>query len=154
MGAGIIIKNKDVFNVHHIFNDPYGRYVGIVGDHENGKFLVLSFYSPSVEREIRDFVINHIYAQLENMVQDLPQFLILGGDTNTVFNKIDKQGGNSNFKYEAINAFEQVKHRFSLFDSFRFKNPNKQEFTWEVLNPSVIRERIDIVLNSMLQKLG
>ena len=52
VGAGIIVKNEDCFKVHHYFLDPLGRYAGIVGDHEDGKFLVLSFYSPSIELEI------------------------------------------------------------------------------------------------------
>ena len=93
VGAGIIVRSEECFKVHHYFVDPLGRYVGIVGDHEDGKFLVLSFYSPSIELEIKNFVINHIYAQLIELGQDLPQFLVLGGDTNTVFSKLDKEGG-------------------------------------------------------------
>ena len=148
VGAGIVVRSNETFNVSHHFVDPAGRYVGIVGDHEEGKFLILSFYSPSIAREIRDFVINHIYEQLNLLGEDLPQFLIAGGDSNTVFSALDKQGGNMQFKHEAINAFEQIKQRFSLFDSYRVKNPNKREFSWEVLNPAIIRERIDIILVS------
>ena len=59
VGAGIIVKNPEIFQVHHYFLDPLGRYVGIVGDHLDGKFLVLSFYSPSVENEIKSFVVDH-----------------------------------------------------------------------------------------------
>ena len=148
VGAGIVVRNSEVFKVHRSFHDPLGRYVGIIGDHEEGKFLVLSFYSPSISREIRDFVINHIYQQLINLGQDLPQFLVIGGDTNTPFNQLDKQGGNTNFKQEAILAFETLKQRFALFDSFRVKNPGKREFTWEVLNPVIIRERLDVIFVS------
>ena len=50
-----------------------------------------------------------IYEQLESLGQDLPQFLILGGDTNTPFSQLDKQGGNANLKTEAIVAFDQLK---------------------------------------------
>ena len=148
VGAGIVVRNSEVFKVQRSFHDPLGRYVGVIGDHEEGKFLVLSFYSPSVSREIKDFVINHIYEQLDNLGQELPQFLILGGDTNTPFSKLDKLGGNANFKQEAITAFETLKQRFSLFDSYRVKNPDKRDFTWEVLNPAIIRERLDIIFVS------
>ena len=148
VGAGIVIRSDDTFKVSSRFHDPLGRYVGVIGDHEDGKFLVLSFYSPSISREIRDFIIDSIYKQLENLGLDLPQFLILGGDSNTVFSPLDKQGGNPNLKLEAINAFGQLKQRFALFDSYRLKNPNKQEYTWEVLNPEIIRERLDIILVS------
>ena len=152
VGAGIIVKSKETFSVHHYFSDPLGRYVGIVGDHEEGKFLILSFYSPSVEKEIKNFVINHIYTQLDDMGEDLPQFLVVGGDTNTVFSKLDKEGGNSNLKQQAINAFETLKEKFKIIDSFRLKNPNKREYSWETLNPKIIRERIDLIfISSSLQ---
>ena len=148
VGAGIIIKNEDSFKVHQCFHDPLGRYVGVVGDHEEGKFLILSFYSPSVENEIKDFVINSICAQLTAMNSDLPQFLVLGGDTNTVFSNLDKEGGNQNLKQQAINAFQTMNQKFGLFDPFRLKNPTKRVYTWETLNPTIIRERIDLIFTS------
>ena len=96
-----------------MFKDPEGRYVGVIGDHEEGKFLVLSFYSPSVSKEIKSFVIDHIYAQLTNLGEELPEFILMGGDTNTPFSVLDKEGGNSGLKNEAIQAFEQLKDRLS-----------------------------------------
>ena len=123
VGAGIIIKNEDSFKVHQSFHDPEGRFVGVLGDHEEGKFLILSFYSPSVENKIKSFVINSICSQLTALNTDLPEFLILGGDTNTVFSNLDKEGGNQNLKHQAINAFETMKQNFCLFDTFRVKNP-------------------------------
>ena len=50
VGAGIVIKSEEDFIVHRYFTDPLGRYVGVIGDHEEGKFLILSFYSPSIEK--------------------------------------------------------------------------------------------------------
>ena len=78
VGAGIVVRNEECFKVHHCFLDPLGRYVGIVGDHEEGKFLVLSFYSPSIGNEIKKFVINDLCEQLKNVGEDLPEFLIMG----------------------------------------------------------------------------
>ena len=40
--------------------------------------------------------------RLDEMGEDLPEFLILGGDTSTVFNSLDKEGGNQNFKVEQL----------------------------------------------------
>ena len=98
VGAGIVIRDEETFKVHQCINDPQGRYVAVVGDHEEGKFLILSFYSPSVENEIKNFVINSICTQLTSMDVDLPQFLIIGGDSNTVFSNLDKEGGNPRLK--------------------------------------------------------
>ena len=61
---------------------------------------------------------------------------------------MDKEGGNQNFKNHAINAFETMKQNFNLFDTFRLKNPTKRIYTWETLNPSIIRERIDMIFVS------
>jgi exonuclease III len=128
--------------------DPGGRYVGIVGDHEEGKFLVISFYSPSVENEIKNFVANNLCAELLKMGEDMPEFFILGGDSNTVFSRLDKEGGSKNLKCNAINAFDNLKNEFNLFDTFRSKNPFAREYSWETLNPNIIRERIDIIFAS------
>ena len=84
VGAGIIIHSEESFNVLHNFSDPLGRYVAVIGDHEEGKLLMLSFYSPSVAKEIKDFVLGPIYSRLESLGADLPEFLIVGGDTNTI----------------------------------------------------------------------
>ena len=148
MGAGIVIRDEETFKVHQCINDPQGRYVAVVGDHEEGEFLILSFYSPSVENEIKNFVINSICTQLTSMDVDLPQFIIIGGDSNTVFSNLDKEGGNPQLKNQAINSFETMKQNFGLFDTFRQKNPYKREYSWETLNPLIIKERIDIIFAS------
>ena len=152
VGAGIVVKCEESFKVDHVFKDPKGRYVGIMGDHEDARFLVLSFYSPSIDNEIREFVSEELITKLHELGKDLPEFLIVGGDTNTVFSAKDKIGGSKAFKTNAIQSFNNMKSRFDLFDSFRVKNPFTQEFSWEVLNPTVIKERIDMIfVSSSLQ---
>jgi len=64
VGAGIIVRNEESFKVDHIFKDPRGRYVGIMGDHEDARFLILSFYSPSVDNDIKHFVTNELCVKL------------------------------------------------------------------------------------------
>ena len=61
VGTGIVIRNEETFKVNHSFIDPDGRYVGLVGDHEEGQFLVLGFYSPYLDQSIKDFILNKIY---------------------------------------------------------------------------------------------
>ena len=93
---------------------------------------------------------------LNSMGEDLPQFLVCGGDTNTVFSNLDKQGGNNILKNQAINAFETLKDKFNIFDSFRLKNPYKREYSWEILNQQIIKERFDIIFvsNTLQLKLA
>ena len=148
VGAGIIVKNDEVFKVHQSFLDPKGRYVAIIGDHEDGRFLIVSFYAPYIEREIKEFVFNDLSDQIAGLGEALPEFIILGGDTNTPFSKLDKMGGSNVFKTKAIHAYNDLMSRYELFDTFRVKNPFQTEFSWEKLNPSVIRERIDMIFAS------
>ena len=41
-----------------------------------------------------------------------------------------------------------MKQKFQLFDTFRVKNPFKRIYTWETLNPAIIKERIDVIFVS------
>ena len=101
VGKGIIIKNDEIFKVQHQFIDPRGRYTAVIGDHEEGRFLVISYYAPSVDAEIKCFI-NELSEQLSNLGSEMPEFVIAGGDTNTVFSHLDKEGGLDRLKYNAI----------------------------------------------------
>ena len=78
----------------------------------------------------------------------LYQFTVLGGDTNTTFSSIDKEGGSDRQKHGAINSFLGLNNRFNLQDIFRIKNPEVKKFTWSTLHPTIIRERIDMIFTS------
>ena len=40
VGVGIILKNGVNFQVQHVLQDPNGRYIGLIGDHEQASFLL------------------------------------------------------------------------------------------------------------------
>ena len=44
VGAGIIVRNDETFRVDNVIKDPQGRYIAIIGDHEECRFLIASFY--------------------------------------------------------------------------------------------------------------
>ena len=113
-----MIGSENVFKVSSHLLDPLGRYAAVIGDHEEGKFLILSFYSPSLDTQIKDFILNHIYKLLADMDETLPDFLIIGGDSNTVLSSLDKEGGTNKPKPGAINAFTSLTERFNLQNSF------------------------------------
>ena len=83
--------------------------------------------------QIRDFVTNELAQIMTSLEQEgkLPEFIILGGDTNTVFSSQDKIGGSQNYKKAAINAFRHMTDKFDLHDSFRLKHPDVKKFSWE-----------------------
>ena len=115
VGCGIVIKNEDIFKVQQEFVDPLGRYVAVIGDHEEGRFLILSFYAPSTESEIKQFI-EELGEQLSKLGAQMPEFVIAGGDTNTVLSHLDKQGGSDKFKHKAMHAINDFKNRFDLFE--------------------------------------
>ena len=150
VGAGIVIRSSDVFKVDQVIKDPLGRYVAVLGDHEDGRFLVASFYCPSQDKEIRQFIDNEVYKLVSSLEDnnELPQFTILAGDTNTTFTAKDKEGGSNRQKQGAINSLLGLQDRFNLQDIFRVKHPELRKYSWECINPSIIKERIDIIYTS------
>ena len=46
VGAGVVIGSENIFKVSSHILDPLGRYAAVIGDHEEGKFLILSFTAP------------------------------------------------------------------------------------------------------------
>ena len=41
-----------------------------------------------------------------------------------------------------------MEEKFNLDDSFRLRNPELRKFSWEKTNPTIIKERIDIIFTS------
>ena len=150
VGAGILIRNNGKFRVDNVIKDPMGRFVAIIVDHEEGRFFIGSFYSPSQSNDIKQFIEIYVIRMLSSLDENnnLPEFIILGGDTNTAFSLKDKQGGLSNLKQGALNAFLALQERFNLQDILRVKHPDALKFSWERTNPSVIKERIDVLFTS------
>ena len=57
VGAGIVIREVANFRVQ---KDPNGRYVGVVGDHEEGNFPILCTYAPVPDIQIMIFIKDEI----------------------------------------------------------------------------------------------
>ena len=133
-----------------MLSDPLGRFIGILGDHEDSRFFVGSFYCPSIDNEIKNFINNDIYKMIQSLEDknQLPQFIVLAGDTNTPFSYKDKHGGSTKLKQGAINSFLGLQERFDLQDIYRVKNPESRKYTWTVTNPQIIQERIDVMFTS------
>lgn len=151
VGVGIIIRNNDKFRVDNVIKDPLGRFVAVTGDHEEGRFLISSFYCPSQNNDIKKFVEDDLIGMISSLEQDncLPQYLVIAGDTNTPLTLKDKEGGSKVLKQGAINSFLGMQEKYNLQDIFRVKQPDSSKFSWERLNPSIIRERIDVIFTSI-----
>ena len=78
VGAGIVIRQNDSFKVHQHFIDPGGRYVAIIGDHEESSFLILSLYSPSVSHKLSSSL-RSLVSNYQNWGQNYQNLLLLEG---------------------------------------------------------------------------
>ena len=85
---------------------------------------------------------------MSRLGSEMPEFIIAGGDSNTVFSHLDKEGGSKKLMHKAIHAFEDFKNRFELIDTFRVKHPQLRNYSWESLNTLIIKERIDVIFAS------
>ena len=151
-GAAIVIDNEDSFRVEAELDDPEGRFFGVIGDHNDIHCLLLSIYAPYVEADLKNFIKDTIYKQLEELGQKLPEFVIIGGDFNVCMTKLDKEGGRNFLKETAIIEINRLLERFSLLDIFRTRNPKVRSFTFEKLRPTILRERLDyFFISSKLQ---
>ena len=68
VGAGIIIRNNNKFRVDNVIKDPLGRFISVLGDHEEGRFLITCMYCPSQNNVIKLFTnedISNIFSPLE-----------------------------------------------------------------------------------------
>ena len=77
----------------------------MIEDHEECSFLILSLSSPSVESQIKLFI-DELSVQFAKLGSNLPEFIIVGGDTNTAFSSLDKEGGSLAPKHKAIHCFD------------------------------------------------
>ena len=92
---------------------------------------------------IKAFIKDELISIIESLGIETPEFIICGGDFNTCMESIDKKGGNPNLKQHAIHEIKNLKNRFNLVDIVRIKHQQEQIFTWEMLKPTLIQERID-----------
>ena len=81
------------------------------------------------------------------------QFLLLGGDFNTIMNgNLDYMGPKTISKTRFNENFEEFLSRYNLEDMWRKRNPNKKQFTFRQKWP-IIQSRLDYWFGSAsLQK--
>ena len=89
------------------------------------RFRLINIYAPNGYRERKEYIKNlDIY--LTNHFD-----FILGGDWNFIENTIlDKLGGNANSGVSGREEILKLKEDFLLRDAFRYKYPNRKEYSW------------------------
>jgi len=148
-GVVILFKPKLDVNIEQIISDKNGRYILAEALVDGEKFVFLNIYAPNDQtqqvrflRGLSNSVLNK-YAG-ERIVLGNKRIgpivlrigpIVLGGDSNCVMNEFDKRGGRSlEQKKTVIQEMKTLMRTHNLVDTWSYKHPNKQAFTWN--NPS------------------
>ena len=92
----------------------------------------------------------------KNLIQIVQEnnegMIIIGGDWNEIQWKKDRK---SNKKIPTCSKLKKLKKNFNLIDTWKLKNPNKQQFTWKRKNSNSEASRIDyfLVQNELSPKI-
>jgi len=102
---------------------------------ENLKYRLINIYCPTKVSQRMEVLKEIEFAFFSRRI------VILGGDFNFIPNsKIDKQGGNLRYGTKGQNLMHNYCRDFLLLDIWRYRNPNKKQFTWQRNN---IKTRLD-----------
>ena len=127
-----LFKPKLDVNIKQIIRDKSGRYIVAEVLVEGEKFVFLNIFAPNDQTQQVQFL-----RGLSNSVPNkyVGERMVLGGDLNCAMNEIDKRGGRSfEQKKTVIQEMKTLMRTHNLIDTWSYKHPNKQAFTWN--NPS------------------
>ena len=102
-----------------------GRFIGVTVKIESIEFELVCVYGPNGISERKEF-----YEEL-NTNLGTTKIHILGGDLNFHEALSDKRGGNPDQGIDGKEEFDCIKQNYNLYDAFREKHGNKEEYTWE-----------------------
>ena len=133
--------------------DFNGRILILTIEYDNNIFKLANVYAPNTEDKME---CNYFF---EEVHQDLsPEHLnILCGDHNMVEDiYLDRTGGNPREKHTwGIDALREMKTTYSLFDPWRYRFPNKKQYT-RVAPGEAVKSRLDrfYITNTLLPLLN
>ena len=145
-GVAILIHPRLEYTVEYTRCDNDGRILNIVltlGDHT---LNIINIYAPNTDQERRVF-----FSNLDDFISE-EYDNIIGGDFNCILNaRLDKYGGNTEFRNLAGSTLQGICTKYNLLDVWRNRHKDKRCYTWtgrHSTNGSFIRTRIDKFLTS------
>lgn len=141
-----MISSRLDFNVIRLSNDNDGRVLNIILDLEERTLNILNIYAPNTDNERRVF-----FSNLDDFISE-EYDNIIGGDLHCILNgRLDKYGGNTEFRNSAGSTLQGICIKYDLLDIWRNRHQDKRCYTWtgrHSTNGSMIRTRIDKFLTS------
>ena len=140
--------NIDVKIIEEI-SDDCGRFLLLHIEICNCEMVLANIYAPTKDKKQEQL------AFMQSLRSTLTKFLdkpiILGGDFNTCLDpNVDKSGGVVEEQSPAAKTLIDVCKEFSLFDIYRFLNPQTKKYTWRNKGrPYLIQSRLDMFFISL-----
>ena len=145
-GVAILISSRLDYNVIRVSSDNDGRVLNIILDLEERTLNILNIYAPNTDNERRVF-----FSNLDDFISE-EYDNVIGGDFNCILNaRLDKYGGNTEFRNSAGSTLQGICTKYDLLDIWRNRHKDKRCYTWSgrhSTNGSIIRTRIDKFLTS------
>ena len=140
-GVIIIIRKGLKFNILEKGGDQEGRITYVKGTFGGQKIALVNVYAPNSYEQI-------FYESLSNYIADLIGYqIIVGADFNAVFNHRWDRSNNTINNSLSNTALCNLAQHFNLTDVWRFKNPDKKEYTFFSARHQTF-SRIDVILLS------
>ena len=109
----------------------------------------MNIYAPN--NELNQFNFFHFINNTLNRLVKSDDYILIGGDFNTIFDKnLDRKGGSTVFTRkhdDIVNILKDIIAFCQLNDTWRLKHPDKKRFTWRQRTPP-IHSRLDYWLTS------
>ena len=142
-GVMIFFSNNLEIEIKEQVTDDSGRFLLLKCIVQGTKIILYNVYAPNNEKTHADFLL-FIKEKLSNLDTTEYDYFIGAGDWNFTIEKIDRSGGNYNYKNWQKNAtiLDEINEKYDLIDIWRVRYPEKTRFTWRRTKP-VIQSRID-----------
>jgi exonuclease III len=145
-GVAVLISSRLDYDVIRVRSDNEGRVMNITLDLEECTLNIVNIYAPNTDNERRIF-----FSNLDGFISE-EYDNIIGGDFNCILNaRLDKYGGNTEFRNSAGSTLQGICTKYHLLDIWRNRHKDKRCFTWtgrHGTNGSIVRTRIDKFLTS------
>ena len=102
------------------------RCLGISFTHNDKHFVIFNIYAPAVKEERIGFLEN--LPDLSDFYNP-DSFVILNGDFNMILDNKSIVSGLPHSNKE-IKCFNALKNKYSLFDTWKNKHPNEEDYSW------------------------
>ena len=143
-GCAILFSRSFNPIIHDIIRDPDGRYIIIKIQISTTQetIALANVYAPNQDNP--DFF-HKFFLDTEKIKAE---YLVVGGDLNTIMSSKDIKGGKGNSHYKCTEYINEYLENNKLVDIWRILNPDKFRYTFARKKPNLLMERLDYFIIS------